>query len=113
MKYSMGIAAVAALAAAGNASAQVTTHIATKGALRNHSTEVCKERGKSVALTLDMTSGGDTLSTWMVRPGSATTTVVRCDMPQWVVVISAGPDWNAVNAQNNQVVEFYNKIGGN
>ncbi|MEG3182229.1 hypothetical protein [Sphingomonas sp. LT1P40] len=109
-----GIAAsAAALIVATGAAAQVRTHIWSKGAVRNHSTDVCRERAKSVALTLGMASGGDTLSSWLVTPGSETTTVIRCDLPQWVLIITAGPNAATVKAQNEQIVVLYNKIGGN
>jgi phosphoribosylformimino-5-aminoimidazole carboxamide ribonucleotide (ProFAR) isomerase len=93
--------------------AQVRTNISTNIAPRNHSAEVCKSRGKSVALALDMTSGGDALSTWMVRPGSTVTTVIRCDLPQYVVIITAAAEGTSPTPQNNEVVAMYNRIGGN
>ena len=111
MKHLVSLA-IAATIMTGSAHAQVTTNIWSHSFTRVESVQVCVERAKNVAFTLGMESGSDSVGAWMARRGSPITTVVRCDLPQLILVITAAPAGHDNIAANKEVVAAFRRLAG-
>lgn len=111
MRSMMMAAAPVLLSMAGAAQAQ-ETNIWSHSFARSESITVCVERAKNVAFALGMKHGSDATGAWMAREGSPITTVVRCDLPQLILVITAAPKGYDNRAVNAEIVAGFRTLAG-
>ncbi|QPQ54014.1 hypothetical protein IC614_06430 [Allosphingosinicella flava] len=105
-QYSLGVAGCVILAAAAHAEGpSIYNHTVA----RSHSQSVCMQRAMGIANAKNMRVEGNSTSLWMTSEAGRFSHIVRCDIPNTTLFITAGPG-DGLRASNAEIRELYATI---